>query len=71
MRASEIEIGEVYMVKVSGTVRPVQVLGTITSSHGRTQWQCRNVVTGRSVLVRGAARFRCPATIPATDLLDE
>ena len=71
MLASQIEIGEVYLVKVSGTVRPVQVLKTITSSHGRTYWQCRNVVTGRSVLVRGAARFRAPAIIAANSLLDD
>lgn len=68
MLASQIEIGQVYVVKVSGKLRPVVVESAVTGLKGRTYWHCRNVVTGRSVLVRGAARFRKHAEIPAADL---
>ena len=64
MKRDEIELGQVYAVKVSGRVVPVQVLSSAEPSHWgprglvRAGWHCRNRLTGRTILVKSAQRFR-------------
>lgn len=62
MKQSEIKIGNVYMVKVSGAVVPLRVTGMEfydeTSPGFRISWFCRNLITGRLIHIRSAQRFR-------------
>ena len=54
MKGKDVEVGKVYVVKVSGLLAPVRVKGV--SPYGG--WDCVNERTGRAIRVRGAARFR-------------
>ena len=56
MRKSEVQIGDTYLVKVSGHIVPVTILRE--SQHGG--WVGRNENTGREVRIRSAARLRRP-----------
>lgn len=66
MRAKEIEIGGVYLAKVSGNIVPVKVLEKMESYHHRgvgcgawrDNWRCVNVKTGRQLMVKSPQRFR-------------
>ena len=54
MQKAEIQCGERYVVKVSGKLAAVKIIGP--SPHGG--WMGRNECTGRSVRIRTAARLR-------------
>lgn len=54
MKKAEVEIGAVYIAKVSGKLARVQIIG-ITAYGG---WYGLNLDTGRDVLIRGAQRLR-------------
>ena len=57
MKKSEIAIGSHYIVKVSGKLSTVRIIGA--SPFGG--WIGRNVETNRDIRVRSAARLRRPA----------
>ena len=67
MKLKDIQIGEMYLARVSGNLVPVQVL----ELHERSDWKgrtvrkfrCRNTRTGREITC-SAARLRCPVRIP-------
>jgi hypothetical protein len=54
MKKNEIEIGKVYVVKVSGNISKVRIVSE--SIYGG--WNGRNLATGRDVRIRTAARLR-------------
>src|SRR5712664_2212456 len=70
MKAAQIEVGRDYTCKVSGRVVPVRVLekvereksvGSANSLGGQrwrttTSYRCRNLVTGREIVVRSCQR---------------
>ena len=63
MLKKEIQIGNVYAVKVGETVRPVRVdYAREDRRTGRTHWTGTNLDTGRTVLIRSAAKFRYDVT---------
>ena len=57
MKGKDVQIGETYIVKVSGKLAPVQILRV--SPYGG--WDGRNRATGRDVHIRGPGRIRYPA----------
>jgi hypothetical protein len=57
VKKREIEIGNIYIAKVSGTLTKVRI--TRESPHGG--WQGINLATGCEVRIRSAARLRRPA----------
>lgn len=67
MKAHQIEVGEVYVARVSGKLANIKVEQILMDGNGKRRWQCRNLVTGKKVLVRGAARFRFPARMTLTE----
>lgn len=54
MKKTEVIIGGLYSVKVSGQVVPVRIIAE--SPHGG--WVGKNEVTGKEVRIRTAARLR-------------
>ena len=58
MKKSEVKIGEVYRVKVSGTIADVRITGE--SPYGG--WDGVNVATKRKVRIKSAQRLRGLAT---------
>ena len=58
MKKSEVKIGEVYRVKVSGTIADVRITGE--NPHGG--WDGVNVATKRKVRIKSAQRLRGLAT---------
>ena len=56
MKKKDIEIGEMYLVKVSGQLAPVRIVRE--SPYGG--WDGLNMKTKREVRIRGAARLRRP-----------
>jgi len=60
MRRIDVQIGTKYVVKVSGRLVPVTIVGE--SPHGG--WIGRNDATGREIRVRSAARLRRPYKTP-------
>lgn len=61
MRKAEVEVGGYYIAKVSGKLTTVRI-GMPRPQGG---WNATNVETGRSVLVRSAARLRGKALAPS------
>ena len=59
MKKNEIAVGESYIVKVSGQLVAVKIIGV--SPYGG--WVGCNEKTGRMVRVRTAARLRRPAGV--------
>ena len=57
MKKRDIEIGNTYIVKVSGVLAKVRITGE--SPYGG--WRGLNLATGREVRIRSAARLRRPA----------
>jgi hypothetical protein len=62
MKKQEVKIGKVYMVKVSNNVVPVK----ITEAHHVSGWHGKNMVTGRAVRIKSAARLRYECLPDAT-----
>ena len=56
MKKAEIQIGNTYIVKVSGVLAKVRI--TAESPYGG--WRGTNLATGREVRIRSAARLRRP-----------
>ena len=56
MKKRDIEIGNTYIVKVSGVLAKVRI--TAESPYGG--WRGTNLATGREVRIRSAARLRRP-----------
>ncbi len=54
MKKADVEIGAVYMAKVSGVVVPVRIVGV--SQFGG--WNATSVKTGRAVRIKGVQRLR-------------
>ncbi|MFA6168528.1 MAG: hypothetical protein WC700_18025 [Gemmatimonadaceae bacterium] len=54
MKKTEIEIGQVYLAKVSGEVQRVKITGVCTYGG----WLARNLATGREIRIKTAARLR-------------
>jgi len=72
MKATEIEVGGRYIVRVSKRLTVVEVLairsvysGRRTGHGGRDRrvYDCRNLVTRRAIVVKSAQRFRAVADI--------
>ena len=59
MKKADVQIGGVYVVKVSGRLSPVKIL-RLNEYHaiGVQTWTGRNLDTGREVTIRSAARLR-------------
>jgi len=54
MKAKDIEIGKIYVIKVSGILAPIRITG-----EGRNGgWDGINVRTNRKVHIRGPQRIR-------------
>jgi hypothetical protein len=60
MKSSEVKIGQTYVVKVSGQLRPVTILQE--SSYGG--WDAFNDATGRRVHIRSPRRLRAVCDSP-------
>jgi hypothetical protein len=62
MTKKEIQVGNVYIAKVSGALCRVRVTGIreieATNTKKLTRYEAVNLETGRSITVRSAARFR-------------
>jgi hypothetical protein len=61
MKRNEIEVQGVYLAKVSGRIARVKVVSIYqTEVRGRAayRYNCINLGTNRSIVVRSAARFR-------------
>ena len=59
MKKAEIVIGEVYLAKVSRALVPVRIDSVRHLYGGGTRgWTATNLVTGREIHVRSAARLR-------------
>ncbi len=54
MKAKNVQLGQTYNVKVSGTVVPV----VLTSTNSLGGWNGRSTVTGRQIRIRTAGRLR-------------
>jgi hypothetical protein len=54
MKKRDVELGQVYAVKVSGRIQPVRVIAE--SPYGG--WMGRNEHTGREIRIRTAAKLR-------------
>jgi hypothetical protein len=57
MKRQDVQIGSTYIVKVSGMLTKVRITGESPYSG----WRGTNLVTGREVRIRSAARLRRPA----------
>jgi hypothetical protein len=60
MKQRAVVLGQVYAVKVSGTIQPVRLVAE--SPYGG--WVGRNLRTGRDVRIRTAAKLRYPMKEP-------
>ncbi len=58
MQKQNVHIGSTYIVKVSGALAKVR----ITRDHPRGGWYGTNLVTGREIRIRTAARLRSEAS---------
>ena len=60
VKKADVQIGRVYIVKVSGRRCPVRLDRDYVSSYsGRTHWIGTNLFTRREVTIESAARLRC------------
>lgn len=58
MKKQDVQIGRQYVVKVSGKLVPV----SIVQENPLGGWNGINVLTGRGVRIRSAARLRRPVS---------
>jgi len=56
MTKKEIEIGKVYLAKISGRLSPVRILSF--SQYNSRHWVAENVRTKRKIIIRSAAKLR-------------
>ena len=70
MKATDVEVGKVYMIRHHGSIGLVAVrVDAIDKYNGmasavRTRYRCTKLATGREILVRSAAKFRREAIGP-------
>jgi len=57
MKRQDVQIGSIYIAKVSGVLAKVRITGE--SPYGG--WRGKNLATGREIRIRTAARLRRPA----------
>lgn len=74
MKASEIKVGGIYLMKVSGTVQKVRVESIdrrpcYGRMKERTVYACKNLATGRDCVAKSASKFRseAPYRLPNVD----
>jgi hypothetical protein len=67
MKIADVKIGQLYLVKVSGSIQPVRITAEanerLTSAgyrHGG--WHAVNINTGREVRIRSVQRLRSPVS---------
>lgn len=60
MTKNQIQLGQVYLAKVSGRVVPVQI--DAVSRYGG--WAATNIITGRAVRIGTAGRLRSHVATP-------
>jgi hypothetical protein len=65
MKKKDVQIGEAYIVRVSGLLAPVRIVRENPSGG----WDGANIRTGHSVRVRSAARLRGVVAKPTADFL--
>ena len=61
MKKAEVEVGGVYLAKVSGVLTLVKIEGETRSSglrSTRTWWRATNLKTKREITIRSATRLR-------------
>lgn len=56
MLKKEIEIGKVYLAKISGRLSPVRILSF--SPYNSCHWIAENIRTKRQVVIRSAQKLR-------------
>lgn len=56
MLKKEIEIGKVYVAKISGRLSPVRILSI--SRYNSCHWIAKNLRTKRQVVIRSAQKLR-------------
>ena len=60
MKKAQVEVGGIYLAKVSGVITLVRIDGE-THSYGRvrrTWWKATNLKTKREITIRSAMRLR-------------
>ena len=58
MKMAEVEIGSVYLVKVSGRLQPVKVCQSHKGYKDKVYWTGYNLNTNRHIHIRSAAKLR-------------
>jgi len=71
MKKADIEVGAVYLARVSGTLQRVKIarkIETTAYNYSRysgeaeyrnvTRWEAKNLATGRAILIKSAQRLR-------------
>lgn len=58
MKVKDIEIGGVYLARVSHRIVPIRVVEVTEDGRGRRRWTCTNTRTGRTIVVKSSQRFR-------------
>jgi len=63
MKKAEIQIGKAYIAKVSGKLVPVRIYSECSLGG----WYGKNLITGREVRIKTAARLRWEHTLEPYD----
>ena len=58
MKANEVQIGNVCVMKVSGKITRVKLVSITEDFRGRKMYHCLNLATGRECQARSASKFR-------------
>jgi len=58
MKASELKIGTVYLMKVSGKITPCELISISVGWDGKTIYKLRNIITSRDVRAHSPSKFR-------------
>jgi hypothetical protein len=58
MKKAEVEVGGVYLAKVSGVLTLVRIDAETSGRSRRTWWRATNLKTKREITIRSAMRLR-------------
>jgi len=72
MKKADIEVGAVYLARVSGTLQRVRITRKIETTartyssycggpdqfRNVTRWEAKNLATGRAIIIKSAQRLR-------------
>jgi hypothetical protein len=58
MLKRDVQVGRVYVAKISNRLVPVQLIQAYRGYNGRTYWRALNLATGRTVRINSAAKLR-------------